>query len=531
MAFPQTIRRGVALLLIGIFALAACTTPGSSSITAVTSEPTAAPVANLPAPITAGAINDKLPTYTCAADAFASYYTLQVIQQAKLDVAHGFHLAIVPFLLDGEGKSYDISEDKRVAALAAGQWDCLLTTLDSVALHGESGQITAIVDESAGADQLWARPNIATLNDLRGQKIAVTEGSVSEFFTYYILNVAGITVDPKTGAEIVPASSIADAIDAFNSGKASAVTGWEPDIEKAAQGQGRKLVGSDTLRVVVDVIVTSRQSIASRPDVVQSFHDAWFEALRMSAEDFGKFADYVAAWGHNDWSGISVEKAKDDLGSALDSIAQASLDANRIAMQDMSIIQERIDQAKRVWAAAGRTPSDVPGALIEPKFVLAATGKAALRTDKPLHNSSFYMTAHPSFTALTAEEADKAQTLAILPCRTFEFEPGKVDLTPVSQQTLNECAIPILRSSPDIYMTVLGSAAWPVGETEQSTRDFAMRRAQAVADYLVAQGINRERLVLKATVPPPERRNLGDDREADRKKDRFVQLTLILTGR
>jgi ABC-type nitrate/sulfonate/bicarbonate transport system substrate-binding protein/outer membrane protein OmpA-like peptidoglycan-associated protein len=531
MPVRQSFHRAAALLLAVAFTLAACSSPPSAT------RPTTAPVAvvptvgSLPAPIMAGPVNDKLPTYTCAADAFASYYTLQVIQQAKLDVAHGFHLGIVPFLLDGEGKSYDISEDQRVGALAAGQWDCLLTTLDSVALHGESGQITAIVDESAGADQMWSTPSIATLNDLRGHKIAVTEGSVSAFFTYYVLNVAGITIDPRTGAEVVGTSSVADAVNTFNGGKADAVTGWEPDIEKAAEGKGRKLIGTDTLRVVVDVIVTSRQAIAGKPDVVQSFHDAWFDALRMASEDFGKYAENVAAWGHNDWSGVSVANAKDDLRGALELIAQAPLEANRIAMRDPAIIQERIDQARRVWAAANQTPTEVTDPSIEPKFVLASAGKAALRTDKPLPNSSFYMTARPNFTALSPEEADKAQTLAVLPCRTFEFLPGRTDLTSTSQQILQECAIPILRSSPDIYMVVLGSAAWPPGETEQSTRDFAMRRAQSVADFLVDQGIDRERLVLKATVPPPERRNLGDNREDDRKKDRFVQLTLVLTGR
>jgi ABC-type nitrate/sulfonate/bicarbonate transport system substrate-binding protein len=522
-------RLGVLLLIVS-FAGTACNSSGSQP----TSPPAvAAPTeysGPLPAPITAGAISDSLPTYTCAADAFASYYTLQVIQQAKLDVKYGFHLAIVPFLLDNK-KEYDISEEQRVGALAAGKWDCLLTTLDSVALSGESGEITAIIDESAGADQLWVKPGIATINDLRGQQIAVTSGSVSEFFTYYVLNVAGVTVDPRTGATIVKADTIGDAIQAFNSGKATAVAGWEPDIEKAKDGQGRKLVGSDTLRVVVDVIVTARQSITSRSNVVQAFHDAWFDALRLAAEDFNTFAGSVAAWGHNDWSGIQVATAKDDLGAQLDLIAQASLDANRIAMQDIGIIQERIDQARRVWAAAGETPTDVSGALIEPKFVLASAGKTALRTDKPLRNSSFYMTARPSFTAISPEEADKAQTLGILPCRTFEFLPGSTDLTDAAQQSLQDCVVPILHSSPDLYLSVLGSAAWPTGETEQSTRDFAMRRAQSVADYLVSQGVNRERLVLKATVPPPERRNLGDDREADRKKDRFVQLTLILTGR
>src|SRR5262249_60914769 len=98
--------------------------------------------------------------------------------------------------------------------------------------------------------------------------------------------------------------------------------------------------------------------------------------------------------------------------------------------------------------------------VMDPKFVLASARKTDLKTDKALHNSSFYMTARPSFTALPAEEADKAQTLAILPCRTFEFLPGDVTLTAEAKQILQECAVPILKSSPDVYLTVLGSAAW-----------------------------------------------------------------------
>src|SRR5258708_38569074 len=126
--------------LMGITAvaviLAACggTTPASTGPTSAPAPTIPPKVENLPAPITAGKISDNLPTYTCAADAFASYYTLQVIQQAGLDVKHGFHLAIVPFQLDGSNGKYDLSEEQRTGALAAGQWDCLLTTLDSVAL-------------------------------------------------------------------------------------------------------------------------------------------------------------------------------------------------------------------------------------------------------------------------------------------------------------------------------------------------------------------------------------------------------------
>ena len=76
--------------------------------------------------------SDGLPTYICGADAFGSYFTLQQMQMSGKDVEHGFHLGIVPFLLD-DNPDYDISEEQRTALLNSGQWDCLLTTLASIA--------------------------------------------------------------------------------------------------------------------------------------------------------------------------------------------------------------------------------------------------------------------------------------------------------------------------------------------------------------------------------------------------------------
>src|SRR5258708_20522210 len=43
--------------------------------------------------------NDALPQYVCAADAFASYYPLEQMQQAGYDVQNGFHLGLLPFYL------------------------------------------------------------------------------------------------------------------------------------------------------------------------------------------------------------------------------------------------------------------------------------------------------------------------------------------------------------------------------------------------------------------------------------------------
>ncbi|MFQ5419440.1 MAG: ABC transporter substrate-binding protein, partial [Anaerolineae bacterium] len=373
---------GIALLVIcGAFAFSAIRNAiDEQAATRVAVGPTpvsssgdkATPVVNLesPDPVFAPGYDpaDGLPTYVCGADAFGSYFTLQQMQMADIDVANGFHLGIVPFFLD-EDPAYAVSEEQRTALLESGQWDCLLTTLDSVALKS-AGVVTAIVDESAGADQLWGR-DMSSLDELQGKRIAFSRGSVGEYFVYYTLNIKQLS--PRSQVTLVPQDSVADAVAAFNNGQADVVSGWEPDIYDAEQSGGVPLLSSNQLRIVVDVVVTSRQSINDKADLVQNFHNAWFTALKDQVEDFDTAAAQIASWGHNDWSFVYPESATDDFVLWLESVAQADLGDNAFVMRDTRPIINRLEIARRVWAASDvSVPADDVNDLVNPGFVLRA---------------------------------------------------------------------------------------------------------------------------------------------------------------
>ena len=255
--------------------------------------------------------DDGLPTYICGADAFGSYFTLQQMQMSGKDIEHGFHLGIVPFFLDDD-PAYDVSEEQRTALLNSGQWDCLLTTLDSVALKSP-GVITAIVDESAGADQLWAR-DIETINDLKGKRIAFSRGSVGEYFVYYALSIAQLS--PRSDVTLRAARQRRQRREASSTmaRPMSSPAGNQTSMTPKKSG-GLPLLSSNQLRIVMDVIVTSRQSIDQDADLVQSFHNAWFDTLKAQVEDFDTAAQQIADWGHNDWSFIYPETATRRLGA------------------------------------------------------------------------------------------------------------------------------------------------------------------------------------------------------------------------
>lgn len=467
---------------------------------------------------------DGLPTYVCGADAFGSYFTLQQMQMAGLDQKHGFHLGIIPFDLDDE---YAISEDQRTALLNAGVWDCLLTTLDSVAL-ANPGVITAVVDESAGADQLWVSGDVATINDLRDKRIAFSRGSVGEYFVYYTLSIAQLS--PRSDVTLVARDSVAEAVEAFNAGQADAVSGWEPEIYDAEEGGGVPLLSSNQMRIVVDVIVTSRQSINEKPDLVQHFHDAWFDTLKAQVEDFETAAAHIAAWGHNDWSFVYPESADDDLAEWLESIAQADLGDNAFVMRDPSPLFSRLRIAQGVWGAAGlEVAAGDPEDMVDPGFVLRSAGQAALQPRGNPINDTFSISASLD---LTGVDTDAAATLAVLPCRTFAFLPESTTLTLEARRTLDRCVIPTLSQSVGLFLRVQGSSAWPGPPgtyTEEEILEFAEARAQAVVDYLVSQGIDPARFIVEAVLPPPENRETEDPvRQAE---DRYVEMTLITVGR
>jgi len=501
--------------------------PTVAVATPSTGQPT--PVVNLesPEPVFAPDYDpdDGLPVYICGADAFGSYFTLQQMQMSGKDVEHGFHLGLVPFFLDDD-PAYDVSEEQRTALLDSGQWNCLLTTLDSVALSSP-GVITAIVDESAGADQLWAR-DIATINDLKDARIAFSRGSVGEYFVYYALSIARL--NPRFDVTLMPQDSVAEAIEVFNAGQADAVSGWEPDIYEAEASGGKPLLSSNQLRIVIDVIVTSRQSINNKADLVQSFHDAWFDTLKAQVEDFDTAAAQIAEWGHNDWSFVYPESASEDLFLWLESVAQADLGDNAFVMRDLRPILNRLSIARRTWAAAGlEVPDDDVADLVNPGFVSRSASQASLQANGNPVNDSFSLSAQLDLSGVNTADA---ATLVVLPCRRFNFLPESTELTLESRRILDDCVMPTLSQSVGLFLKVKGSSAWPGPPgtyTEDEILEFAEARAQSVVDYLVSQGIDPARFIVEATLPPEDHRETEDpEKQAE---DRYVEMTLITVGR
>jgi len=488
--------------------------------------------------------NDGLGRIICGAYAFSGDYPLQQIQMAGLDVKHGFHLGIVPFYLN---ENYVVTAKDRADALANGTLDCLLTTFDLMSLE-DPGILTAFINESAGADQIWAR-GVNSLNDLKGKRIAFEANGPSAFFVYDLL--ATVQIKPED-VQLLPQANQQDAVELFNTEGADVVAGWEPFILDAGLTGGELLASTRDFRSILGGIVMSRQAMQTNRTVIQLFHDAWFEALAAQETDFAQSAAQIAQWGHNDYLGVKPNTAADDLRTLLGGVAQANLADNVRAFSNVSSIVQRLLQTRQLWALNGHP---VPGgdvtAIINPEFVQASARAIQVNLDAPsqLVNNSFSLgrtqavrppaaeAAQTSAAVTQTQDAPLAvaitntQAVATLPCSRFEFVPNTSELQPLSVQQLQDCALRVLKQNVNLYVRVKGSSAWPGPKgtiRRELVESTARERAQAVVDWLSAQGINRDRFIVEWTMPPEDHWETTD--LTKQSSDRYVELTLLVSG-
>ncbi len=482
-------------------------------------QPTAAPSGPAPT-VPAGSASKG--TVTFAFDAFPTYYPGILIETAGLLKKRGYDLKLVPFALDNQP---DVPEEERWAKLKSGEWDVLATTLDGLAKQSDPsiGAITAVIDESAGADKLVAKPEITTINDLKGKKIAFSQGSVSEYFLYYALGLAGLTPNDVTP---LPKPSVEETVKSYTDGEADAIVAWVPDVQAAEDKGAKVVIASDKLRAILDVLITSRPALEQKPEAIQAFHDAWFEALKSMIDTPDQAEAALTQWGHTDWTGVANAG---DLKAALADLAQATLGQNQIAFQQPQLLTSRLGEAQAIWSRAGQAPpqSDL-NQLVEPRFALGSARDASLASTQPPVNNTFLLTAKVDLPQLSTAEQQSAEAVVKLPLEKIDFEPESTRLTQKAADDLTTQVLPVLRSSR-LYLKIEGSAAWPgpAGRySQEDIRSFAEARALSVQQFLAGQGIDPNRLIIGTLDPKfPNSTN-----EAELAQDRIVRFTLVTTG-
>jgi ABC-type nitrate/sulfonate/bicarbonate transport system substrate-binding protein/outer membrane protein OmpA-like peptidoglycan-associated protein len=450
--------------------------------------------------------NFRLGYVTVALDKeFPPYAPVVLLFQEKLAEKRGLGVRFVPFDIEDRNR---IAEARRAELLQNGGFDFLLTTMGSYALYGSPsiGKVTAIVGESAGADKAIVQASaIQTFNDMAGKAFAFSDSSVSEYLLYYMLRVGGV---PASQTVRFGQENLNQAVRRYLAREAHGVVGWTSgDMEAAQQREdSRVLMTSDQFRVTMDVIITGARALETKREAVQAFHDAWFEATKLTIERPDAAAAAIARWS-SPWTGVGSTK---DLTDSLAEFAQATLQDNGTVMseQNIPLLHARWKESQLVWLSGGREVRQLlPDAqlpqIFEPTFVRRSAQDQSLVSTRPPVNPSFHLTARPQIRGLTPEQQGRLTTVAVLGVREVRFEPGSSTLSREAQVAIEESVIPVLRSTVGTYLRIEGSAGWPAGAglSEGSVNALAFERARAVQDYIIKFGIPVERMVLASALP------------------------------
>jgi NitT/TauT family transport system substrate-binding protein len=189
----------------------------------------------------------------------------------------------------------------RFAALAAGQIDIAVTTVDTVLNFRNDNQdyrYLFALDDSKGGDGIVANQDIQTIADLKGKSVAYGEGSVSQFYLGVLLKEAGLKISDVETQNM----TAGDAGAAFVAGRVDAAVTWEPWLTRGKQAEhGHLLVDSSTSPgLITDVGVTTPQKLEARKADFEALYRAWVKAVEFQ-KAHEQEADAIMAKGVGGW--------------------------------------------------------------------------------------------------------------------------------------------------------------------------------------------------------------------------------------
>lgn len=182
-----------------------------------------------------------------------------------------------------------------MAAQASGKLSGSASTIDEVLKYRSKDfcfKAVAALDESYGGDGVLVGKEVTSLKDLKGQSVAVNEGSVSQFWLSYLLKHNGMTMADLD----IQNMTADDAATAFIAGRVPAAVTWEPHLSLVRQkGEGKVLVDSSTTPgVIVDVVALSCDVIDKQPEDVKALVKGLYKAVQFTRDNPEKAHEIMA---------------------------------------------------------------------------------------------------------------------------------------------------------------------------------------------------------------------------------------------
>jgi NitT/TauT family transport system substrate-binding protein len=174
---------------------------------------------------------------------------------------------------------------ERFPTLMADHIQMIASTVDTALLYLKRPtdfQYVVAIDDSDGGDGIVATKDIKTIADLKNKRVAVNEGSVSEFYLNVLLSKAGLQESDLQTVNL----TAADAGGAFVAKRVQAAVTWEPWLSRGkATDFGHLLVDSaSSPGLITDVLIVKSDWAGSHQKEIAAVVRAWNEAVAFYEE-------------------------------------------------------------------------------------------------------------------------------------------------------------------------------------------------------------------------------------------------------
>ena len=434
------------------------------------------------------------------ADAFSGYGFLRSDENISQNRKYGIRLDIEDDAADYDG---------RYKALLNGDIDMALFPINSFIEMGvkyedfSAATIISIINVTLGADAILAGPGIKNMADLDSYetKFVLIKNSPSEFLVRCA--IANLGFSNLSEDWIISVDSPQEIYDMFlkdDGSKPRAYVLWEHFVSKALKnipGAHKVFDSSKIPDLIVDTLVVRRDFLADNPKLVKNIVESYFKALYQFGTD-SKKVNMVMKDSKNLGDPLTKEEAQNVVAGIRwknfkENCTHFGFFADNKGLKN---IEDMIVEIADVLVETGAiTKEDLNKSGFQAhklfyKGVLTEMNSSNFRPTSIGQGENIQ--AAQKAPALSDAEWGNLMDVKDMQIKNLSFQRGTSKLTPISEFYLKEL-IGKLNSMPLYYLKVTGHARAGGSNPEANLR-LAEKRAKVVVDYLIAQGINPDRL-------------------------------------
>lgn len=186
-----------------------------------------------------------------------------------------------------------MNEDVATGAVDFQSQYVLIDVVDAVS-RGKKLSIVMATDYSDGADAIVAKKEIRTVADLKGKKIGVAKGTLSQYLLSDALKKSSLSLSDVIEVDLTSA----DAVSAFISGDVDAAVSWEPDVTKAVTDGGgwRLYTSAESPGLIIDCLVFRSEFVRKYPKKVTGVIRGYMKGMNFISANPEKSYEIGAAY-------------------------------------------------------------------------------------------------------------------------------------------------------------------------------------------------------------------------------------------